>query len=71
VGEALYVQLDDIAAALAANNLIWKDIVSGDQTGIILILPAGYSAELNELLPGYEDPRTALFYGPAGISPYV
>jgi len=71
VGEALYVQLSDITAWLVEQGLVWKDIVSGDQTGIILLLPVGYSVELDELLPGYEDPRTSLFYGPVGISPFV
>lgn len=71
VGEALYAQLSDITAWLADHGLVWKDIVSGDQTGIILLLPAGYSVELDELLPGLEDPRTSLFYGPAGISRFV
>ena len=63
MGERLYDQSNEFTECLAEQNFVWKDIVSGYETRLILPLPSGYSSELDGLLLGYDDHRAQLFYG--------
>jgi hypothetical protein len=58
----LYNKLKEIEAYLAERKWKWYDIITGDQTASIMLLPAENADALKQYLPDFNDRRSQLFY---------